>query len=115
MSACNTYNSNLLTNTNLCNNELCSVMGSTNTCQSGCCTGAYCRDSGSCATATWLPITFAVLLLAWLIFTVVVAYRAAAAKREQLLGLKGQQQPSGASSAVSSSYETQVTLNVQDH
>ena len=115
MSACNIYNSGT-NNTNLCLNEFCSVFGYTNSCQSGCCTGAYCRETSACSAATWMPITISVLLIGWLIFVMVIAYKTAEAKRERLLALKdGPRSALNGSNASLPIYETQATINVKDH
>jgi hypothetical protein len=79
--ACNVYNSNFYTNTDLCDAELCSVNGYSNTCASGCCTGSYCQATSACAASVWIPTTIAFILVAWAAFVIVVAYRNAERKR----------------------------------
>ena len=79
--ACNQFNFNFASNTDLCTGQVCSVDGYTNSCQSGCCVGGYCRNTSNCKAAVAVPVIIAVLVLAYGIFVVVIAYRRAEFKR----------------------------------
>ena len=86
--ACNVYNSNYYTNTNLCLGELCSVNGYANSCASGCCTGSYCKNQSACSVAIWIPVVMSLAVLSWVAFIIFVAYKRAEIKRALLLGNK---------------------------
>ena len=79
---------NFYTNTNLCNSELCSVAGYDNTCQSGCCAGAYCQPKSACTKQVLFPLMIGLLLTGWVAIMIVSAYKKGALKRDKLLKLK---------------------------
>ena len=83
--ACNPWNATRADNSDLCTGQPCSFNGYSNSCESGCCVGAYCQAESSCRTAVALPSVFAVILVGWCMFVTITAYKNAEARKARLI------------------------------